>query len=403
MSRLRRSIPYAIIAAISFLIGGMVLSVTTGRDPLAAQSGGGSGSATTAALISSLGDPYAIADIAERATPAVVFITVTYPRQARDQLPFDDPFFRQFFGPWFGPFTPPQGGQAVARGTGFIIDQDGHILTNQHVVGNRGDGQEIKVKLTTPGFSGEVPATLLGSDYRLDLAVLRIEKPRGVNRLPVLPLGNSDESRPGEWVIAIGNPYGEQFEHTVTVGVLSATGREITIYDEESRRPRVYTNLMQTDAAINPGNSGGPLLNIRGQVIGINTAVNTAGQGIGFAIPINVALRVKEDLIEHGSVQRAWVGIQYGALTEQTARALGLSDTRGVVIVQVLNDSPAAKAGLEVYDVITRVGETPIQTMGDLPKALAEAKPGDQVLFVVVRRGQRMVIPVTLGTEPSTQ
>lgn len=405
MSRTRRTFPYAMIAATSFLIGGLVLSADMRSHPLAAQSGGEAAGAARAPL-SVLGDPYAIAEIAEQATPGVVFVTVTYPAPAVDnndaRSPFNDPVFRQFFGPWFGPFPPPGGGgEMVARGTAFIIDQEGHVLTNQHVVGNKGDGQKISVKITTAGVTKEVPAKLLGSDYRLDLAVLQVEKPRELNKLPVLPLGDSDKSRPGEWVVAIGNPYGEQFEHTVTVGVLSAKGRQIAIYDQDTSQPRIYTNLMQTDAAINPGNSGGPLLNIKGEVIGINTAVDTQGQGIGFAIPINVALKVKDDLINRGVVTRAYVGIQYGAVTNQVAQALGLDEGKGVVISQVLRNSPAEKAGLRVYDVLVRLNDTPIDGMDDLPKALEGLKPGDKALFVVIRRGQRTVIPLTLGQEPA--
>ncbi len=189
------------------------------------------------------------------------------------------------------------------------------------MVGNPGEDQKITVKLNTPKFQGEVEAELVGADYRLDLAVLKIEKPEGLDQLPTVPLGDSDASRPGEWVIAIGNPYGERYEHTVTVGVLSAKGREIQIYDPDQRQWKTYTNLMQTDAAINPGNSGGPLINIKGEVIGINTAVNAAAQGIGFAIPINTALEVKEELITTGRIRRAYMGVSLTDVTNLQDRA----------------------------------------------------------------------------------
>jgi len=342
--------------------------------------------------------PYAIAEIAEKVTPAVVYVEAEWPARPRSRSratdPFSDFFFFFPFNPW--PETPPQ----IQRGTGFIISEDGYILTNQHVVGNPGDGQTIRVKLSTPTYQGELEAELVGADYQLDLAVLKIEKPRELERLPTIPLGDSDASRPGEWVIAIGNPYGERFEHTVTVGVLSAKGREIEIFDRQNGTSKRYTNLMQTDAAINPGNSGGPLINIRGEVIGINTAVNAAAQGIGFAIPINTALKVKDELINEGRVRRAYLGIGLEDLTREIAQAIGLDSTEGVLIRSIEPGSAAFRAGLNVYDVIRRIDDKEIKSARDLTAVLETYRPGDRILVEVWRRGDILRIPVTLGERP---
>jgi len=348
-----------------------------------------------------MGDPYLIADIAEKATPAIVYIEAEYPAPERNhESPFNDPFFRDFFYPFF-PWTDTE--PQVLRGTGFIIDQEGHILTNQHVVGDPGDGQSITVKIDAPGFTGEVEAELVGADYQLDLAILRIDKPEGLGELPTVALGDSDQSRVGEWVIAIGNPYGEQFEHTVTVGVLSAKGREVRIYDSERRQTKVYSNLMQTDAAINPGNSGGPLINIKGEVIGINTAVNARAQGIGFAIPINTALNVKDELIETGGVAHVgdggpYLGVELQNLDDNLARYLGLSEAKGALVTGVVRGSAAERAGIRVYDVVQQFGDVEIESADDLVSAIGELEPGDDALVVIWRQGRRIVLPVVLGS-----
>ncbi len=227
------------------------------------------------------------------------------------------------------------------------------------MVGSRGEEQVIKVAVDAPGLKREYEAEIIGSDVTLDLAVLQILNADG-ETFPTVPLGDSDASRIGEWLIAIGNPYGQDFEHTVTVGVLSAKGREITILDRETNTQKVYRNLMQTDAAINRGNSGGPLLNVKGEVIGINTAVHASAQGIGFAIPINVAKEVLDDLINIGSVQRTWLGISMQNLTENLAKQLRIPDDKGIVVVDVFGGSPADEAGIKPWDLIRRVGERDI-------------------------------------------
>lgn len=348
-------------------------------------------------------NPYVIADIAELASPATVFIAVEWPvpekTQSQQRVPQDP--FNFFFDYWFSdPFSSPQPVQPSSAGSGFIIDESGTILTNQHVVGNQGEGQTITVVVDAEGLEREYEAEIIGSDSTLDLAVLQITNDKN-HVFPTVALGDSDGSRIGEWTIAIGNPYGKDFEHTVTVGVLSAKGREITILDRDSGVANVYKNLMQTDAAINRGNSGGPLLNIEGEVIGINTAVHSQAQGIGFAIPINVVKDVLDDLITKGGVQKTWLGIYYGDLTESIVNQLRLPDNKGIIVSDVVQDSPAAEAGLQAWDVIRRMNEKDIFEINDVADEIQKYEPGDEVLITVYRRGEMLLIPVTLGNMPN--
>lgn len=418
MVRKQRMMPVVMVALIAFLVGGLV-AVAYADPHILAKAESTVDSAPTSGILEAMEasrvkdahllpgmNPYLIADIAEEVSPSVVFISVEWPPVERPENPFArDPFFRQFFGDFFPFPLPPSDSVPRSAGTGFIIDEKGYVLTNQHVVGDRGEDQKIKVRITTAEYSGEVDATLLGSDYKLDLAVLQIEKPEEMAKLPVAKLGDSETSRPGEWVVAIGNPYGEQLEHTVTVGVLSAKGRQITIPDTEKRQYKVYENLMQTDAAINPGNSGGPLINIEGEVIGINTAVNAAAQGIGFAIPINTAKEVVQELIENGEIYREqpispWVGVYYNDITPEVARYFKLRDTKGVILVEIIPGSPAEKAGLATYDIIRKVGDRDINTADDFAEAIKETEPGETVMFVVTRQGSTTLIPVEIGNRP---
>ena len=347
--------------------------------------------------------PYVIADIAEMASPATVFIAVEWPvaEQTPNQRGLTQDPFNFFFDFWFSdPFTNRPPVQQRSAGSGFIIDETGIVLTNQHVVGNKGDGQTITVVVGGPGLEREYEAEIIGSDSSLDLAVLQIVNEDN-DLFATVPLGDSDESRVGEWTIAIGNPYGEALHHTVTVGVLSAKGREINIMDRETGRAKVYKNLMQTDAAINSGNSGGPLLNIKGEVIGINTAVHAGAQGIGFAIPINVVKDVLDELITTGKVSVAWIGIYHQNLTESTASQLRLPDQKGVLITDIVQDSPASKAGLKAWDVIRRINDRDIFTTADVADELAGHKSGDEILITVMRQGEVILIPVTLGDKPA--
>lgn len=347
-------------------------------------------------LLAGLG-PYAVADVAEKVSPAVVYIEVEYKAVPRSssRSPFGGSLFEDWlWDMWFGsPGIPSQG--AVSQGSGVIISADGQILTNQHVVDNQSSIEEIRVYV---GDRKEpYKAELLGSDYQLDLAILKINSRE---KLQVATLGNSDRTRVGEFVVAIGNPYGQDFDHTVTVGVLSAKGRQISI-PESQTAVRQYTNLMQTDAAINPGNSGGPLLNLNGEVIGINTAVQVNSQGIGFAIPINVAKEVVGDLAKKGKIERPFIGISFGDITKEVADYFGIKDTQGVLISEVVRDSAAAKAGLQPGDIVRKVNETVIKSKDDMSKITDSMAIGSKLHFTVDRvsgnRIRSVSVLVTVG------
>lgn len=397
-NRLKRVIPVFFVILLIVALG--VLSANQTPNVIHAQ---GDEAQTTPVVPfqPGLGNPYLIADVAEQVTPAVVYVEATWPARERGpRHPFaDDPFFRDFF-----PFNPwPDSQPQVQRGTGFIIDEEGYVLTNQHVVGNPGGDQTVTVKLHTDQFQGELTAELLGADDKLDLAVLKIELPDELDRLPTISLGNSDASRPGEWVIAVGNPYGEQFEHTVTVGVLSATGREIQIYENESRTWKTYRNLMQTDAAINPGNSGGPLINIQGEVIGINTAVNASAQGIGFAIPINTAISVMQQLIDDGHIRWAFLGVGYENLTPRDAALAGLTTADGVLVLEVIKGSAAEEAGIKEFDVIRNVAGKQIKNTRDLQDVMETLRPDEEVSIIIVRKGEELTLQAILGERPEEE
>ncbi len=304
---------------------------------------------------------------------------------------FDD-LFRRFFGdrqpdgrsPRFDRqqhSQPPGFGQ----GTGFVVREEGYIITNNHVVTN---ADELTVKLHD-GRSYE--ATVIGTDAESDLAVLKIDSP---DLVPVA-FGDSTKVEVGEWVIAIGSPFG--LEQTVTAGIVSATGRS-------GMGLAIFENFIQTDAAINPGNSGGPLVNLRAQVVGVNTAISTRNggyMGVGFAIPSDMARRVADSIIETGRVSRGWLGVQIQTLTEDLARSFGMNDAKGVLIAKVLADGPSAKAGLAPGDVITKIDGRGIAAPAELLKSMAEAAPGSRLQLEVVRDGKTRSFDVTLGERPS--
>jgi serine protease Do len=270
------------------------------------------------------------------------------------------------------------------QGSGFIVSAEGHILTNNHVVK---DAEDIAVKLVD---GREFQAKLIGTDPESDVAVIKVE----TDGLHVLELADSDSIEVGEWVIAIGNPFG--LSHTVTAGIVSAKGRSdvgLTTYED----------YIQTDAAINFGNSGGPLINLDGEVVGINTAILGPGGniGIGFAIPINWARNVFEQLVESGAVVRGYIGIWYEELTPALARAFGLEeDTKGVAITKVVEDTPAEKAGLNHNDVIIEFNGQPIESKDTFLKRVAVLKPGTKVKLAVLRDGKRKTYTVELGKRP---
>jgi len=325
--------------------------------------------ALAAAPLPGLG-PDTIPDIVARVSPAVVRIDTIVKSNTRSYNPlFDDPFFRHFFGDQL--LIPSQPEVKRGMGSGFIVSSDGYILTNEHVISG---ADTIEVTLATR--SEPYQARLVGSDHDLDLAVLKID----ASGLPALSLGDSDSTRVGDWAIAIGNPYG--LDHTVTIGVISAKGRPVTIED------RRYRNLLQTDASINPGNSGGPLLNLKGEVIGINTAINAQAQGIGFAIPSSTVKAVFDDLVNKGGVQHAWLGVYLQQVTQEIARYLGLESQSGALVASVVNGGPAAKAGLQQGDVIVRYNGSEVSTPSNLIDLVSDTAIGSQVEIQFIRKGE---------------
>lgn len=324
--------------------------------------------------------PNTIADTVSSVGSAVVKIQTTTTTTVNNPF-FNDPFFRQFFGQ----DAPPETRQQEGLGSGFLISADGYLLTNEHVI----DGAQ-KIQVTIMGKSQAIDAKVVGSDRELDLAVLKID---AGSDLPYLKLGDSEQIRVGNWVIAIGNPYG--LDHTVTVGVISAKGRPIDVED------RHYRNLLQTDASINPGNSGGPLMGLDGEVIGINTAVSSEAQGIGFAIPSNTVKEVVNDLMTSGHVSRAWLGVEIQDITQEVASAYGYSGTEGVVVRAVVSGGPAAGAGVKEGDIITAVNDAKVTDTDDLITKVQGAGIGSKVKLTIWRDRQQITVDVTLTERTS--
>jgi serine protease Do len=277
----------------------------------------------------------------------------------------------------------------TSSGSGFFFREDGYILTNNHVVK---DAEEITVR-TSSGY--EFEARLVGSDSETDLAVIKVE-PEGT--IAVIPFGNSDEIKVGDWAIAIGNPFPQQgLDRTVTVGVISAQGRSNLNF---GRGTPTYQNYIQTDASINPGNSGGPLLNIRGECIGVNAAISSptgSSVGIGFAIPINMARAIVPDLIESGRANRGYLGIWLNDITEGEAKRLGLEAVRGVMIDSVFYNSPAERAGIKPGDVIVRFNGHPVENASSLRVLVASVKSGQEVPVEIVRDGEQMELATSVA------
>ncbi len=331
----------------------------------------------------------AFVNVAEHVRPAVVHIGTLQVMKSR-QTPMvpgplaDDPFFKDFFDQFFGRRGPGPSEEFRQQGlgSGVIIDKRGFVLTNFHVVKG---ADAVTLRLSSKQeFRGKV----VGADPKTDLAVIRFDPNV---ELTVASLGNSDALRVGQWAIAIGNPFG--LDQTVTVGVISAVGRaDVGI--------ATYENFIQTDASINPGNSGGPLVNLRGEVVGINTAIVAAGQGIGFAIPANMVKRVVTQLIDRGKVTRGWLGVSVQPLSDELAQALGVKDARGAVVSRVYPDGPAAAAGLKQNDVIVGFDGTPVDDYHTLQRLSAEAEVGRTVALDVVRRGQRAAVKVKIAEAP---
>jgi len=326
--------------------------------------------------------------LVEDASPAVVNISTKQNqpvRGAQAQMPDLEgipPMFREFFERGM-PQQPERRREAQSLGSGFIISEDGYVLTNNHVVA---DADEIMVRL--PDRS-EMQAKLVGADPRSDVALLKIEG----DGLPTVKIGSSEELKAGEWVVAIGSPFG--FDHTVTAGVVSATGRSLP---NES-----YVPFIQTDVAINPGNSGGPLFNLEGEVVGINSQIFTRSggfMGLSFAIPIDVAMDVANQLREDGKVSRGWLGVVIQEVNKDLAESFGLDRPAGALVAQVMDGGPAAKGGLKVGDVILSVNGKPIDMSGDLPHLVGAMKPGAKAKLEVVRDGQRKTLTIEIGALP---
>jgi Do/DeqQ family serine protease len=324
--------------------------------------------------------PTNIADMVEKVSPAVVNIETSSVVANGHDVYFNDPFFRQFFG---NNAPKPRQNLQKGIGTGFVISTDGYVLTNQHVINNA-----TTITVNVAGSETNYPAKVVGQDYELDLAVLKIEANR---EFTSMALGDSNQIRVGEWVIAIGNPYG--LDHTVTVGVVSAKGRPITIEN------RVYKNLIQTDAAINPGNSGGPLLNTQGQVIGINTAVNSQAQGIGFAISVNTAKDIINELIQKGKVSRPYIGVMLQAMDAKYAASNHIPNS-GVIVTSVVAGGPADRAGLRKNDVIISLNDTQIGNYDQLQEFLKTQHVSATITVHVMRGGIPLALPLTLAEKP---
>ena len=371
-----------------FVVVGLLIC----RSPAAAEDGG----------IQSLREMgKAFASVAKKVSPAVVFIQVEkkVPRSSNVRFftpfgegPFGDDFLRRFFGiPFpeerapkdYGETQPPQE-RVVGQGSGFIISRDGYIMTNNHVVSG---ADRVTVRLLD---GRQFQAKIVGTDPHSDVAVIKIDG----DDLPVLPLGDSDSLEVGEWVLAIGNPFG--LSHTLTAGVVSAKGRSrVGITD--------YEDFIQTDAAINPGNSGGPLVNLDGKAVGMNTAIFSRSggyMGIGFAIPINMAKGIADQLIKHGSVTRGYLGVLIQDLTPDLARSFGLKDQKGVLVAQVTEGSPAEKAGLKQGDIIIEFGGKPVKEVTSFRNRVALIPPGTEEKITVLRDGEKKTLTITVGKLP---
>ena len=324
--------------------------------------------------------PFSFSDLSERVKPAVVNISTSKTYKGRGNFgapfggsPFGDDFFDRFFGD-----MPRREFKQRSLGSGFIVSADGYIFTNNHVVEQ---ADKILVKISD---GKEYEAKVIGTDANTDIALIKIKPDNG---LPVAQIGDSEKVRVGEWVIAIGNPFG--LDATVTAGIVSAKGRVI------GAGP--YDNFIQTDASINPGNSGGPLFNMEGKVIGINTAIVAQGQGIGFAIPINMAKSIMADLKTKGKVTRGWMGISVQDISDDIAKNLNHKNKSGALVSDVFKGDPADKAGIKVGDIITEINGKPIKDTHELLLTIATLQVGQKMNVKAIRDGREMTFQVTVA------
>lgn len=332
-----------------------------------------------------------VADLVEKNGPSVVNISTTKIVQHSQGMPFQMPeeeemldFFRKFFPPG-GPQRegPPREIPSRGNGSGFIVSNDGYILTNAHVVQGV---DEVTVKLTD---KRKFTAKVIGYDTRSDVAVIKIN----ATNLPAVAIGNPDKLRVGEAVIAIGSPFG--FENSVTSGIVSGKGRSLPSEN--------YVPFIQTDVAVNPGNSGGPLFNLRGEVVGVNSQIYSRSggyQGVSFAIPIDVAMEVANQLKTSGKVARGWLGVVIQEVTSELAESFGLDRARGALVAEIQEDSPAARGGIQVSDVLLKFDNKPVENSGDLPRLVANVKPGSKVPVQVWRKGANKELFINVGEFP---
>ncbi len=323
-----------------------------------------------------LATQHAFSQVSKKVTPIVVNISTVSRKKLVRPFPDLPPLFEEFFG------GGPQTRRDRSLGSGFIISRDGFIVTNEHVVR---DAESIRVKLSNDKV---YEARVIGGDPKTDIAVIKID----ATDLPVAVLGDSDRIEVGQWAIAIGNPFG--LERSMTVGIISATGRSNVGIES-------IENFIQTDASINPGNSGGPLLNIHGEVVGINTAIVAAGQGIGFAIPTNMARPIISQLVEKGKVTRAWLGVSIKPVSEDEARSLGLPKPVGVLIAGVQGDGPAAKGGIRAGDVVLMLGNSEVRDPSHLQQLVAVTRIGAALPVVILRGGRKITVTVKPGNADS--
>ncbi|MCG6924943.1 MAG: Do family serine endopeptidase [Acidobacteria bacterium] len=389
-SRTRTFATFFTVALAATLLGALFTTHAGSPPPRPFGAGGRTATATAVPVALQAGDSGAslglntFSDIARAVNDGVVNIN-TEKLVRRPRSPF-----HEFFGgqPNFGQPDDDDRIRQTSLGSGFVIDAEGYILTNRHVI----EGAD-EISVTFPDGK-RYEAKVIGQDARTDVALIKIEPEE---TLTVLPMGDSDSCRPGEWVMAIGNPFG--LGNSVSVGVVSFHGRDVPL--------QRYTSIemIQTDAAINPGNSGGPLLNARGEVIGINTMIMTDGAsrvnaGVGFSVPINVATEILPQLRERGKVIRGWMGVTIQAVTDELAETYGLDEAKGAIVSSVTADSPAEDAGIEPEDVILAADGRAIGDNGDLSRYIASKAPGTEVELDVFRDGRHRTISITLGTFP---
>jgi serine protease Do len=382
MTLKRRWIPLLITLCLSCFIGGLIVASRVNFTPQSNADNSDSDIREEQTSNIQIIGPNTFVEIAKKLNPTVVYISSTQVVKGFQNFhaPLRDPF-RDFFGDDFFDkfFGIPKGNlKQKSLGSGFIIDKEGYLLTNNHVVR---DAEDILVTLAD---ENEYNAKIIGKDEDMDVALLKIDAKED---LPVVKFGNSDALQIGEWVVAIGNPFG--LEHTVTAGIVSAKWRTI------GQGP--YNSFIQTDASINPGNSGGPLFNIKGEVVGINSAIVAEGQGIGFAIPINMVKDVLEDLKTEGKIKRGWLGLMIQRITPNLAKSFGLKENKGALVAEVVEEGPADKAGVKRGDVIISFKGKEIREYTDLSRFAGLTRPGTKVEIELVRDGKKMEINVKLG------